>query len=162
MRLTALVCSGVLLLCIASGGQQKAVKPALYVKAFGVARVQDCAYEINALSRALKSFPFPRGWTIAIACTPVAWNTSLRLAGNPPTNSGFTSLAARISVFNGMIFHDLEFQYRRTITHELGHIRCHCEDEWKAEEAASQIEREAMRLQPAAPGTAEIAAETPR
>jgi hypothetical protein len=111
----------------------------LNIKAFGVSRVEDCRYEISALAAEVPRLRFPSGWTIAIACTPVAWNDSLRKADHPLTTTAFTSIAARITVFNGAIFHDLQTAYQHSIAHELGHIQCGCREESRAESAAYKL-----------------------
>ena len=116
---------------------------ALFIKTFGVKRVQDCGRPVSTLSVELRTLHFPAGWTIAIACTPVAWNESLRLAEYPPTNSAFTSLRARITVLNAVIFARLRSEYRRSIAHELAHILCNCANEVRVEEIARRLEREA-------------------
>jgi hypothetical protein len=134
-----LVLAFVLFACLDGNSQPQ---PALYIKAFGVRQVQECATLIKALSAELQTLHFPRGWTIAIACTPVAWNESLRLAEYPPTASAFTSLRTRITVLNGAIFSGLRTEYRSSIAHELGHIICDCANEVRAGVAARRLERE--------------------
>ena len=121
-------------------------QPTLHIKAFGVKQVQECAGRIAALSAELQTLRFPEGWTIAIACTPVAWNESLRLAEYPLTASAFTSLHTRITVLNGAIFSGLRTEYRGSIAHELGHIVCNCVNEVRADAAARRLERESAAI----------------
>ena len=121
-------------------------EPALFIKAFGVKRVEDCRPQIASLSTELQTLHFPKGWTIAVACTVVAWNESLRLAGYPPSDTAFTSLHARITVLNGAIFSRFQSEYRRTISHELGHIFCQCTNEVRAEAMALRLEREEIAV----------------
>jgi hypothetical protein len=128
------------LLFMMAGGKGIPAPAALHIEALGVARAEQCQYEILALNRELKDLPFPSGWTIAIACTPIAWHESLRNADFPHTDTGFTYIDARTTVLNGAIFHSLQTEYRRTITHELGHIYCKCADEYRANKAAAKLE----------------------
>jgi hypothetical protein len=137
------ICSILLLISLFKvAGAASQPESALYIKAFGVKRVGDCRRQIAMLSAELQSLHFPKGWTIAVACTAVAWTESLRLAGYPPSDSAFTSLHAQITVLNGAVFSRLQSEYRRTIAHELGHIACHCTNEVRADAMALRLERQ--------------------
>jgi hypothetical protein len=93
-----------------------------------------CLAKLQTLDHELQSFPFPINWTLEVACDPVIWQQALRRADLPHTNTAFTGIKPRITVLNGAIFNDGANFYRHTLAHELGHIRCRCGDEAKAEQ----------------------------
>ncbi len=79
--------------------------------------------------------PFPDGWTIVVACNVVHWEMLQRRADALGTRHAFTNLTARLTVVNGQIFvnRTVERPVRRILRHEIGHIKCGCDDELKAE-----------------------------
>lgn len=87
--------------------------------------------------------PFPRGWTVIVACNEVQWFMLQRKAGAPGTQHAFTNVKARITIVRGAIFlRGAEARTaHRVLLHEIGHIRCACDDEAKAEAWAAACER---------------------
>ena len=121
--------------------------PPLQIKLFGATRVQDCANQLAALQEELKTLSYPAGWTLAITCTPSYWTNAVRSFRNVRSDTAFTHLPARLTVLNGAIFQQLRPAYRYVIAHELGHIRCDCDDE----ERANAIAWKLVATKPATP-----------
>ena len=107
----------------------------------GARKAGDCVTEGSIVQHEVQTLPFPPGWTIAIMCTPVRWETLLQQADPGKTHAAFTRLGERITVLNGDIFHDFPLRYRHIMAHELGHIQCGCADEARAEKLAEQLEK---------------------
>lgn len=92
--------------------------------------------------------PFPRGWTVIVACNDLQWDMLRRKAGALGTQHAFTNLRARITIVRGAIFlrgveplRGVEARTaHRILLHEIGHIRCACDDEAKAEAWAAACE----------------------
>jgi hypothetical protein len=98
-----------------------------------------CLKALQTLSSELKVIRFPDDWTIAATCNSVTWEAARHRAGNPPTKTAFTGLKPKITVINAAVFQELEPVYRRTLAHELGHIRCNCSSEGIAEDEGQRL-----------------------
>jgi len=87
--------------------------------------------------------PFPAGWTVLVACNEVQWVRLQRKADAQGTQYAFTNVKGRITVVRGAIFlRGVEGRTaHRVLLHEIGHIRCDCDDETKAESWAAANER---------------------
>jgi len=107
----------------------------------GERRPGECVPEGKRLQAELETLHYPAGWTLAIMCTAVRWDSILREADVRNTHVAFTRISERITVFNSNIFHDFPQNYRHIVAHELGHINCNCADEGKAEELAHEMEK---------------------
>jgi hypothetical protein len=93
-----------------------------------------CLHKLQTLQRELRHFPFPNYWTLGVACDLITWETALRRAEFPPTDTAFTGIKPRLTVLNGEIFNQQPNYYEHTLAHELGHVRCYCVEESRAEE----------------------------
>jgi hypothetical protein len=98
-----------------------------------------CLKAMQALQDELKVISFPDDWTIGVTCNSVTWEAARRRAGNPPTHTAFTGLKPKLTVINAAVFEELEPVYRRTLAHELGHIRCGCASEGRAEDEGQRF-----------------------
>ena len=87
--------------------------------------------------------PFPQGWTLLVACNEVQWVMLQRKADAQGTHYAFTNVKGRITVVRGAIFlRGVEGRIaHRILLHEIGHIRCDCDDEAKAEAWAAAYEQ---------------------
>ena len=87
--------------------------------------------------------PFPQGWAVLVACNEVQWVMLQRKADALGTRYAFTNVPGRITVVRGAIFlRAVEARTtHRVLLHEIGHIRCDCGDEAKAEAWAAAYER---------------------
>ena len=104
-----------------------------------------CAFATKPLIRDLKGIGFPKDWTIAVACTPNAWESLRRKGDFLNTVTAFTYMGSRTTVLNGAIYQQslpLQGTIHRTprsvLEHEYGHILCDCDDEAKADKAADR------------------------
>jgi hypothetical protein len=70
----------------------------------GARTTSDCKFQADALKQELKSFHYPPGWTLGIACNEVRWQTLLLKIHPPATDAAFTKLSIRTTVFNGAPF----------------------------------------------------------
>jgi len=86
--------------------------------------------------------PFPQGWAVLVACNEVQWVMLQRKADAQATRYAFTNVKGRITVVRGAIFLRgvAERNAHRVLLHEIGHIRCDCADEAKAEAWAAGYE----------------------
>lgn len=110
----------------------------------GVPAADMCAFATNPLIEDLKGIGFPKDWTIAVACTPAIWERLQRKRDDFNTVTAFTNLKGRLTVLNGTIYLEpvplqgtRHWTPRIVLRHELGHILCNCDDEAKADKAAS-------------------------
>ena len=101
----------------------------------------DCVKEGKQLQAELQTLRYPPGWTLAIMCTPVRWDSILREADVRNTDAAFTRISERITIFNGDIFREFPPNYRHIMAHELAHITCNCADEGRTEKIAHELER---------------------
>jgi len=108
---------------------------------YGVDRVAQCAQPVKELQAELQTLAYPDGWTIGVVCTPVAWESLLKIADPPPTQAAFTNFIRHSTVVNAAIFRLRRSQYRHTLAHELAHVVCQCKDENTAEQMARSLER---------------------
>jgi hypothetical protein len=107
----------------------------------GAQKPSDCMTEGRIVQNEMQTLPFPPGWTVAIMCTPVRWQTILQQADSPPTQTAFTSFSQRLTILNGAIFRGFPATYRHTLAHELAHVQCQCKDEARAERLAKELEK---------------------
>jgi Zn-dependent protease len=86
--------------------------------------------------------PFPPGWIVLVTCNEVQWVRLQRKADAQGTHYAFTNVDGRITVVRGTIFvRGLDRRSaHRVLLHEIGHIRCDCDDEAKAEAWAAANE----------------------
>jgi hypothetical protein len=86
--------------------------------------------------------PFPQGWTVLVACNEVQWVILQRKADAQDTSYAFTNVKGRITVVRGAMFLRgvTPRTAHRVLLHEIGHIRCDCDDEAKAEAWAAAYE----------------------
>jgi hypothetical protein len=98
-----------------------------------------CLTAMQSLETELKLIVFPDDWTIGVTCNSVTWEAARHRAGNPPTKTAFTGLKPKLTVINAAVFQELEPVYRRTLAHELGHIRCSCASEGRAEDEGQHL-----------------------
>lgn len=110
----------------------------------GVPAADKCTFATKPLIEDLKSIGFPKDWTIAVACTPDIWERLQRKRDDFNTVTAFTNLKGRLTVLNGAIYLEpvllrgtRHWTPRSVLAHELGHILCNCDDEAKADKAAS-------------------------
>jgi len=110
----------------------------------GVSAADMCAFATKPLIEDLKGIDFPKDWTIAVACTPAIWERLQRQRDDFNTVTAFTNLKGHLTVLNGRIYLEpvplrgtWHWTPRRVLRHELGHILCNCDDEAKADKAAS-------------------------
>ncbi len=108
---------------------------------YGVKDVTQCAAPLRVLQAELPTINFPEGWKFIVTCNPLAWEFARKVAGSPPTDAAFTDLTQRITVLNSAKLRQRRPQYRHILVHELGHVRCNCNDEWKAETFAMSTDR---------------------
>lgn len=116
-------------------------KPARFTF-IGVKRAEDCGPALIALQKELETLEYPPDWTFKIACTSLLWERVQRKADHPDAPFAISELKHRITFFNAAMFREARYVYRRTMRHELGHIRCGCKDEDIAERWARQLEQE--------------------
>lgn len=109
----------------------------------GVKQPASCRFATRPLIADLETTPYPKDWTIVVACTRLAWEQLQRKADAMQTNTGFTNLQKRITAINGEIYREtlpLREAARRSpglvLQHELGHILCQCNRESDADRAA--------------------------
>jgi hypothetical protein len=109
---------------------------------YGVKTLAECAPILESTRAALASLQssYPADWTIDIACTDVEWQRILMMADQHKTNTAFTMLEKKHTIINGAIFRGWRSTYRRTLSHELGHILCNCASESVAEKLAAKME----------------------
>jgi hypothetical protein len=112
-----------------------------------------CLEKLQILSLELRHFMFPADWTLAVACDPMTWGAARRRAGFPPTLTAFTGLKPRLTILNGAIFVEQPSFYEHTLAHELGHIRCNCSEESRAEDMAIAFLKSARYLSSLRPAT---------
>jgi hypothetical protein len=98
-----------------------------------------CLTSLRTLENELKVIVFPDDWTIAVTCNSLTWEAARQRAGNPPTQTAFTGLKPKVTVINAAVFREFASVYRRTLAHELGHIRCGCTSEGRAEDEAQLV-----------------------
>jgi hypothetical protein len=98
-----------------------------------------CLKAMQTLQSELKTIVFPDEWTIGVTCNSMTWEAARHRAGSPPTRTAFTGLKPRLTVINAAVFQELEPVYRRTLAHELGHIRCNCASEGRAEDEGQEM-----------------------
>jgi hypothetical protein len=143
MRIYALV---LLLMATSTGAQEHRQTRAAIFKT----NAHSCADFSMEAYGAIRSMPFPDDWTIVVTCNDHDWQNWLAKSKYPRTNTAFTGLKQRITVLNGFIFAP---SYRRTspryvpkftMAHEIGHIRCQCEDEFTADKLAVEILNETV------------------
>lgn len=86
--------------------------------------------------------PFPMEWIVVVACNDVRWEALQRKADALATWGAFTNVKGKITVVRGTIFLQSmgSRSVRRILLHEVGHIRCNCGDEGKAEAWAAWYE----------------------
>jgi hypothetical protein len=110
---------------------------------FGVKTLSECAPILAAARSTLASLrsSYPADWTIDIACTDMEWQRIQQMADQHKTNTAFSILEKRHTIINGAIFRGWRSSYRRTLSHELGHILCNCASERVAEQLATKMER---------------------
>src|ERR1043165_7687006 len=100
----ALALAGVVFsFAVASVAQQSAaprVSPFAPIRILldGARKPGDCASEGKLLQAELADLRFPPGWTLAIMCTAVRWETVLQQVNPPYTHDAFTRRSARITV----------------------------------------------------------------
>jgi hypothetical protein len=89
--------------------------------------------------------PFPAGWTLVVACNETEWQMLQTKADAQATKHAFTNLAGRVTVLNGVMFlqNAVSRPAHRILLHEIGHIKCNCGDENKAERWALSLEKHA-------------------
>ena len=117
--------------------------PAQKILVAGVKKVADCEFAVRPLRAGLRTVPFPKDWTLVLACNQIVWEKLQRLADAFQTNTGFTNVQGRITVINARIYLEMPPLSGTTyptpnliLQHEYGHIVCRCNDEWKADRAA--------------------------
>jgi hypothetical protein len=110
---------------------------------YGAKTLAQCAPILEATRSTLASLrsSYPADWTIDIACTDMEWQRILQMADQHKTNTAFSRLEKRHTIINGAIFRKFRSSYRRTLSHELGHILCNCASERVAEELAAKMEQ---------------------
>ena len=116
--------------------------PAQYILVAGVKQVAACQDAIRPLEIDLRTVPFPKDWTIVIACNQIVWDNLRRKGDALQTNTAFTNLQGHITVINAAIYREMlplsGTMYRTqklVLQHEHGHIVCACSDESKADRA---------------------------
>lgn len=124
----------------------------------GARKAGDCKQEGSLLFSELHLFRFPPGWRVAIVCTPVRWEQILQQRDLDYRTRAFTNLESRLTVLNGDIFREFPSNYRHIIAHELGHVRCQCKEEDRADQIADRLESEAKQAE----STPRLASETPK
>ena len=134
--------------------------PAQKIVVVGATPAQ-CAFATKPLIRDLKGVDFPRDWTIAVACTPNAWEGLQRKGDFLNTVTAVTYMKSRTTVLNGAIYLQslplqgtIHITPRSVLEHEYGHILCNCDDEAKADKAAELDARTAhsrRRMTPVEP-----------
>jgi hypothetical protein len=98
-----------------------------------------CLKTLQALQREMVLLRFPDEWTVAVTCNSVTWGQAKRRAGNPSTSTAFTGLTSKWTVINSDVVRGLTPIFQHTLAHELGHIRCNCVDESRAEAEARAL-----------------------
>jgi hypothetical protein len=98
---------------------------------------------IKAAAVEIARVPFPAGWVVLVACNEVVWAKLQKKADAQGTQYVFTNVKNRITVVRGATFmRGLDGRIaHRVLLHEIGHIRCDCDDEAKAEAWAAANER---------------------
>jgi Zn-dependent peptidase ImmA (M78 family) len=119
---------------------EKMVPPGIVL--IGVKKVEDARMPLKALQTELPSFTFPAGWTIKVVCNPVIWDLLQKKTDQPRAFRAISELHQKVTFLNAAIFEGSRSDYRHTIAHELGHIRCKCSDEAIAEQLAFRIDKE--------------------
>ena len=109
----------------------------------GVKTPDSCRFATGPLIADLVSVPYPKDWTIVVACTATVWDQLQRKADALQTNTGFTNLQNHITAINGQIYRatqPLQGTVHRApslvLRHERGHILCQCDGEAEADRAA--------------------------
>ena len=114
------------------------------VQLVGIQHAAQCKYATAPLLEILNTYAkFPPGWTIVVACSDIAWQVLRSHADAIDTNHAFTNMKGHLTVINSAIFRSPEVGRppQRILAHELGHIRCGCDDERKAEKYALSLEK---------------------
>jgi len=94
--------------------------------------LEACNYAVNPTVDLVTKLHYPPDWTVVLACDDVAWE-HLRLHSGATTNYAFTFFKRKMTIVRGAIFiNPMEWEYspEEVFRHELGHIRCQCQDEW--------------------------------
>ena len=117
--------------------------PAQQVLVLGVKTPDGCRFATTPLIADLATVPYPKDWTIVVACTSTAWDQLQRKADARQTHTGFTNLQKHITVINGDMYraalplrHTVHRFPRLVLQHEQGHILCQCSRETEADRAA--------------------------
>jgi hypothetical protein len=131
----------VLLCSVAMKGADLPAWPQVRILVYGVDQLAHCAQPVKELQAELQTLAYPDGWIIGLVCTPVAWDSLLRIADPPPTRTAFTNFIRHSTVVNAAIFRLPRSVYRHTLAHELAHVLCQCKDENQAEHMARSLER---------------------
>src|SRR3954465_12464832 len=106
----------------------------------GVKRAEDCGPALKALITELETLEYPADWQFKIACSPLLWDRVQRKVDRLDAPYAISELKHKITFFNGAVFRLARYKYRRSVSHELGHIRCDCKDEDTAERFAKRLE----------------------
>ena len=122
------------------------IRAQVVVQLAGVQHPAQCEYATAPLLDMLNTYAkFPPGWRIVIACSDIAWQALRMHADAMDTNHAFTNMKGQVTVINGAIFCSPEVGRppQRVLAHELGHIKCNCNDEGRAEKYALSLEKNA-------------------
>lgn len=85
--------------------------------------------------------PYPRDWTVVIACSDSDWHYLQRKADALGTSDAFTNIKGKTTVIRGELFLNppIGRPARLVLLHELGHITCQCGNEDTAENFAQKL-----------------------
>jgi hypothetical protein len=106
----------------------------------GVKRAEDCGPALQAMVAELKTLEYPAEWRFKIACNPLLWDRVQRKIDRMDATFAISELKHKFTILNAAVFRLDRYVYRRTLSHELGHIRCGCKDEEVAEKWAKMLE----------------------
>ena len=123
--------------------QPSIVKPARFTF-IGVKRAEDCGPALDALQTELQTLDYPADWQFKIACSPLLWEMVQRKSDHPDAPYAVSELKSRVTFFHAALFRESRYVYRRTMSHELGHIHCGCKSEDEAEKWARKLEAQSI------------------
>ena len=111
----------------------------VHVGAYGAKR-ESCQPTLSQVVDSLRQVSFPDEWTVIVACTDTAWSTALMVnRATGASEMAVTNAAARWTLVNGAVWDRMRNRSRYSpemvLRHELGHIRCGCRDERRADQA---------------------------
>ena len=134
MRLcgAAVVC---VLVCALAEGQNA---PPPHITVYGTPNLNACNRSLTSLQYELRRLPYPRDWQVMLVCSETAWQSVVKSADVTNTQTAFTVRVRKLTVVNAAIFRKMRSFYRRTLSHEVGHVVCDCSSEDRAESIGNQ------------------------